>query len=279
MKKMKRILLFLAGSALLLTSCTEYNNVLKTTDYEYKYDAAKAYFVKGQYSKASYLLTELLAMMKGTIYGEESLYMLALSEYYCGNYDTSSAYFKKYYQSYPKGQYAEQACFYSGKALYQDVPDARLDQSATYAAIQEFQNFLDLYPYTKYKDEANNLLMNLQDKLVEKEYIAAKLYYDLGDYTGNCIGGGSNYEACIVTAQNALNDYPYARPERREDFSILLLRARYHLAMQSVAEKQDERFRAAIDEYYAFVNEFPESKYLDEAQRMLKTSEKRVRKE
>ena len=277
MKKMKRIILALVGGVFLFCSCTEYNKVLKTTDYEYKYDAAKAYFVKGQYSKVSYLLTELLAMMKGTIYGEESLYMLALSEYYSGNYDTASAYFKKYYQSYPKGQYAELACFYAGKALYQDVPDSRLDQSATYSAIEEFQNFLDLFPYTQYKDEANNLLMDLQDKLVEKEYIAAKLYYDLGDYTGNCIGGGSNYEACIVTAQNALNDYPFARPERREDFSILLLRARFHLALQSVAEKQEERFRAAIDEYYAFVNEFPESKYLAEAEKILRTSEKRVK--
>lgn len=278
MKKMKRILVTLIGGVLMLTSCTEYNKVLKTTDYEYKYDAAKAYFVKGKYSKASYLLTELLAMMKGTIYGEESLYMLALSEYYSGNYDTASAYFKKYYQSYPKGLYAEQACFYAGKSLYEDVPDARLDQSSTYAAIEEFQNFLDLFPYTQYKEEANNLLMDLQDKLVEKEYIAAKLYYDLGDYTGNVVSGGaSNYEACIVTAQNALNDYPFARPERREEFSILLLRARFHLALQSVIEKQDERFRATIDEYYAFVNEFPESKYLAEAEKILRTSEKRVK--
>lgn len=278
MKKMKRILFTLIGGVLLFTSCTDYNKVLKTTDYEYKYDAAKAYFVKGQYSKASYLLTELLAMMKGTIYGEESLYMLALSEYYSGNYDTASAYFKKYYQSYPKGMYAEQACFYAGKALYEDVPDARLDQSATYAAIEEFQNFLDLFPYTQYKEVANNLLMDLQDKLVEKEYIAAKLYYDLGDYTGNIVSGGaSNYEACIVTAQNALNDYPFARPERREEFSILLLRARFYLAVQSVAEKQDERFRATIDEYYAFVNEFPESKYLPEAEKILRTSEKRIK--
>lgn len=278
MKKMKRILFTLIGGVLLFTSCTDYNKVLKTTDYEYKYDAAKAYFVKGQYRKASYLLTELLAMMKGTIYGEESLYMLALSEYYSGNYDTASAYFKKYYQSYPKGMYAEQACFYAGKALYEDVPDARLDQSATYAAIEEFQNFLDLFPYTQYKEVANNLLMDLQDKLVEKEYIAAKLYYDLGDYTGNIVSGGaSNYEACIVTAQNALNDYPFARPERREEFSILLLRARFYLAVQSVAEKQDERFRATIDEYYAFVNEFPESKYLPEAEKILRTSEKRIK--
>ncbi len=43
---------------------------------------------------------------------------------------------------------------------------------------------------------------------------------------------------CIVTARNALLDYPYASPERREEFSIMILRAKYQLAQQSVEEKR-----------------------------------------
>ena len=121
------------------------------------------------------------------------------------------------------------------------------------------------------------MILKLQDKLVEKEYLAAKLYYDLGTYMGNCTSGGSNYEACIVTAQNALNEYPYASPERREELSIMLLRARYHLARQSVQERQEERYRATIDEYYAFENDFPESKYLSEARSMLAYAQKQVK--
>ena len=52
---MRRILLLLSGAVLLLVSCNEYNNVLKTVDYDYKYEAAKEYFVKGQYSRAATL--------------------------------------------------------------------------------------------------------------------------------------------------------------------------------------------------------------------------------
>ena len=47
---MKRIFLWLSGAMLLLASCNQYNNVMKTADYDYKYEAAKEYFVKGQYS-------------------------------------------------------------------------------------------------------------------------------------------------------------------------------------------------------------------------------------
>ena len=37
-----------------------------------------------------------------------------------------------------------------------------------------------------------------------KNTFSAQLYYNLGTYFGNCTSGGSNYEACIVTAQNAI---------------------------------------------------------------------------
>ncbi len=275
---MKRIFLGLSGAMLLLASCNQYNNVMKTADYDYKYEAAKEYFVKGQYSRSSVLLGELVTLMKGTSRGEECLYMLAMSEFCDGNFDVAHSYFKKYYQSYPKGVYVEYARFYAGRALYESVPDTRLDQSNTMAAVKEFQDFLDYYPYTSLKDRTQEMIFALQDKMVEKEFQAAKLYYDLGSYMYNCSYGGSNYEACIVTARNALLDYPYASPERREEFSIMILRAKYQLALQSVEEKRLDRYRDTIDEYYGFMNEYPESKYLKDAQRIFAQSEKYVNK-
>lgn len=273
---MKRILSWLSGVTLLLASCNEYNNVIKTADYDYKYEVAKEYFAKGQYTRSSVLLGELVTMMKGTSRGEECLYMLAMSEFCNENYDVAHSYFQKYYQSYPKGIYVEYARFYAGRSLYESVPDTRLDQSSTMAAVKEFQDFLDYYPYTRLKDRTQEMIFALQDKMVEKEFEAAKLYYDLGSYMINCSYGGSNYEACIVTARNALLDYPYASPERREEFSIMILRAKYQLAQQSVDEKRLDRYRDTIDEYYGFMNEYPESKYLKDAQRIFTQSEKYV---
>ena len=61
---------------LLLSSCSEYSNVLKSGDYEYKYEAAKALYADGHYRQAAELFALLLAPLKGTSYGEEILYML-----------------------------------------------------------------------------------------------------------------------------------------------------------------------------------------------------------
>ena len=108
-------------SAGVLSSCGEYNKVLKSTDNEYKYEAAKSYFAKGQNSKAATLLEDLALIMKGTSNAEESAYMLAMTYYNQGDYITASHYFNTYYTTYPRGTYTELARFYSGKALYLDA--------------------------------------------------------------------------------------------------------------------------------------------------------------
>lgn len=278
--KMKKIpfLVVLFVSVLLVSGCGEYTRIQKTQDYEYKYEAAKALYIEGKYSRASQLLGDVLAILKGTAYGEECLYMLAMCAYNSKDYESASSYFRKYYQSYPKGLYVEHARYYSGLSLYNQTPDPRLDQTYTDEAISELQQFLDLYPTTQLKEQTQNMIYLLQDKLVEKEYLAAKMYFDLGTYRGNSTFGGSNYEACIVTAQNALKDYPFATTERREELSILILRSRFQLASQSVIEKRMERFRNVIDEFYAFANDFPESKFLKEAQDLYDRADKVVKK-
>lgn len=276
---MRRLLFqFLVSCSLLFSSCSEYTAVLKSDDYEYKYEAAKALYASGHYQQAAELFGSLLVVLKGTSYGEECLYMLGESNLKARDYESAATFFKKYYQSYPNGHYMELARFGSGYALYKQTPDIRLDQTSTMEAIGEYQSFLDHCPETSLKEQVQEVIYEMQDKLVRKEYMAAKLYYDLGTYTLNSIYGGNNYEACAVTAQNALKDYPYASPQLREDLSFIILRAKYHLARQSVEEKRMERFRDAIDEYYAFQNDFPESQYMKEANDIHDYSERFVAK-
>lgn len=274
---MRRNTILLFIFTFVLASCGEYNAVLKNPDSEYKYEVAKACYVRGQYGHASELFSELLTGMKNTSYGDECMYLLAMSAYMDGDLEGASNYFRKYYTSYPRGIYVEYARYYSGRALYESVPDPRLDQTATSQAIQELQRFIDYAPNSRLNQQTQEMIGQLQDHLVEKEYLNAKLYYDLGGYVINSLIGGSNYEACIVTAENALRDYPYASPQRREQFSILILRSKYYLARQSVEEKKLDRYRETIDEYYAFVNDFPESQYLKEAQGYLNKSQRALK--
>ena len=259
MRIMKKLTLIATCVALLMTSCVnEYNQITKSGDYTLKYEYAKQCYAQGKYSRVVPLLQELVTMKKGSTEGEECLYMLAMAEFGMKDYETASEYFKKYFSSYPKGRYAENAKYYVGESLFQNAPEPRLDQSTTMTAIAAFQEYLDIFPNAHLKDQATGRLYALQDLLVEKEYKSAHLYFDLGTYFGNCTNGGNNYEACIVTAQNALKDYPYSN--RREEFASLVMKSKYELAKMSVESKQLERYQDAEDECYGFINEYPDSK-------------------
>ena len=269
MREMKKYVISLAILAAMLTSCaSEFNRVYKTTDNDYKYEFAKECFARGKFTQAITLLQELVTIQKGTDNAQECLYMLAMAEYCDCDYESASETFKKYYQTYPKGIYAEQAAFYIGQSLYQSTPEPRLDQTATVNAISAYQDFLDFFPESQLKAKASSRMFELTDKLVLKEYLSAKLYYNLGDYFGNCTNGGSNFEACIVTSENALKTYPFTT--MREQFAVLIMKSKYELARQSVEEKKIERYRDAEDECYGFINEYPESVERKTAERYIK---------
>ena len=256
---MKKCLIFAFVIELMLAGCAnEYNKVYKTPNVAYKYEYAKECFAKGKYGRAAIFLSEVITLFKNTSNAEESLYMLAMSQYMDRDYESAAQTFRKYYQTYPCGYYREMAAFYVGQSLYMSTPEPRLDQTQTVSAIAAFQEYLDVFVDAKYKSGAQDRLFELQDKLVKKELYSAQLYYDLGSYFGNCGYGGNNYEACIITAQNALKDYPYT--SMRENFSLLIMKSKYELAKESVDEKKLERYQDAEDECYGFINEYPDSK-------------------
>ena len=265
-------------AAILFSGCAhEFNQVYKSQDYTYKYEYAKEAFARGKYVQAITLLQELVTIQKGTDNAEESLYMLAMAQYCDMDYEGAAMTFKKYRQSYPKGIYAQMASFFIGESLYMSTPEPRLDQTQTVNAISAFQDYLDISPDARLKSVAQNRLFELQDKLVKKELYSAQLYYNLGTYFGNCTSGGSNYEACIITAQNALNDYPYN--SFREDFALLIMKSKFELAKQSIETKKLDRYRDAEDECYGFINEYPESKNKKLAEKYIESCKKYTKEE
>lgn len=266
---MYKKLLYLLFLSVVLCGCSEYQRALKSTDYSYKFEYAKKAFEEGKFVQASTLLSECVNVFKASDKAEETLYLLALSNYENKDYITSGSYFKSYYTRYPRGKYAELSRFYCGYGYYLESPDPQLDQTDTYQAIQELQAFLDYFPKSDMVPVAQQAIFELQDKLVLKQLQNAQLYYNLGTYRGN------NYESAVIVARNAVKDYPYSK--YKEDLEMIILKARFQEASLSVPEKKAERFREVIDEYYSFVNNFPDSKMRDEADNILKIAQKYVK--
>lgn len=261
-----RKFIYILPLLMLLASCGEYTKVLKSNDVNYKFEYAKKAYDQKKFLQASTILNDIVTPLRGGPNGEEALFLLAMSYYENKDYLNSAVYFKTYYNRYPKGKYAELARFYSGYGYYLDSPDPQLDQANTIKAIEELQGFLDYFPKSDRVTVAQNAIFEMQDKLTLKELQNAQLYYNLGNYLGN------NYESAIIVSQNALKTYPYSK--YKEDFELLILKSKFQEAKQSVNERQSDRYRDVIDEYYSFINNYPDSRHKKEAETIYKIASK-----
>jgi outer membrane protein assembly factor BamD len=113
-------------------------------------------------------------------------------------------------------------------------------------------------------DEAQKYIVEMKERLVEKSYMTAKLYYDM-----------KQYKAASVALANSLKEYPETK--FREEMMYLKLTSLYLYADLSIYTKQIERYQAALDDYYSFVEEFPKSSYAREIGRIYDSLAKKLK--
>ncbi|NDV68000.1 outer membrane protein assembly factor BamD [Dysgonomonas sp. 25] len=245
--------------ATLLLSCGEYNKILKSNDAELRYEYAKKYFDEKKYGRTITLLESIMTTYVGSPKEQEIMFLLAQSYFFDKDYTTATYYYTQYFNRFSRGEYVELARFNAADALYLDSPDARLDQTNTIKAIQGFQDFLEYFPQSDKAQLAQERMFELQEKLAYKEFLSARLYYNLGTYMGN------NYESCAITAREALKNYPFSA--YAEEFQILILRSKFEEALNSIDEKKQARFYEVIDEHFNYKNLYPNGKFLKESEK------------
>ena len=252
-----------------LPGCGEYQKLLKSKDPDLKYQAALQYFNDGQYVRAQTLLDDVAVYYKGTPRSEDIICYLARC--YMGNkdYATAAEYYEAYTRNYPKGKYIVEARYQIGHCYYVDAPDARLDQGTTRKAIKWLTEFVEFFPESPYAADAYQQIDEMYNKLAQKEYYSAKLYYDLGTYLGN------NYQSAEIVAKNAIKDYPGNK--YTEELSWIILQAKYQQMVNSFEDKKADRARSAEDEYNNFITDYPSSKHRQAADRIKKDVDKILR--
>ncbi|HBX53130.1 MAG: hypothetical protein A2275_02575 [Bacteroidetes bacterium RIFOXYA12_FULL_35_11] len=258
---------FFIGLALVvvfLASCSEYQKLLKSSDFELKYKRAKEYYEKKDYYKASALFEELINIYKGTARGEEVYYYYTYCQYSLQEYIMAAYHFKFFAKNFPNSRHVEEAEYLSSFCIYLESPEYSLDQMYTYKAIESFQLYLDKYPLSSRVDSCNKIIDVLRAKLEKKAYHGSTLYYKLGDY-----------KAAIIALKNMMKEYPDS--QYREEIMYLILKSCYLLAENSIEKKKKERYQNTLNEYYILIDEYPTSKYIKEAESMFTSSSKKIK--
>lgn len=250
---MKRIHLFLLFLAfLLVVSCSKYQRLLKSSNYEKKYEAAVKYYEKQDYFRASTLLEELIPIFKGTKKSEKVYYYYAASQYGMGEYLMAAYHFENFIRTFPSSDSAEVCQYKIAYCYYLDSPVYSLDQTNTFKAITQIEIFINKYPKSLLVKDCNGLIDVLRDKLERKAYENATLYFNMEDF-----------KASFTEFRNLLKDFPDSK--YREEAFFMVFKASYQYAYYSIEEKKYDRFQASIEAFHSYMDLFPSGKYVKDA--------------
>ncbi len=260
-KNRQIFVLGIAVFAMVLGGCRGYEKLLKSRDYQKKYEVGLQYYEDGEYVRAAALMDQVANIYRGTIKADTVKYYQAQSYYGQKDYMMAGHYFNELSTTYPNSSYLEEADFMVAYCFYKQSPRPQLDQDNTYKTITSLQMFMVKYPTSDRLNQCQEIIVEMSDKLVEKSFISARLYYDLG-----------YYKSAIIALRNSLIEYPETR--FREELMFLILKSSFLLADNSIPGKQRERFQAAVDEFYSFIGEFPDGPHSREAEKIYENSNK-----
>ena len=99
------------------------------------------------------------------------------------------------------------------------------------------------------------MIKDLQERIVQKSYLSARLYYDM-----------NQYKAAVTALNNSLKEFSDSK--YREEMMFLKLNSLFLYAENSFAIRQRERYQDTLDDYFSFMEEFPESKFSKEVKRI-----------
>lgn len=240
-----------------------YNRVLKSSDPNMKYDMAMEYYEAKRYKMAVPLFEELISLYRGTTKSEKIYFYYAYSNYHLENFILAGYYFENFVKTYPNSEFTEEAMFMSAYSDYRSSPYYSLDQEDSYRALDNLNLFMDTYPLSPLKDSCNALVTQLRGKLEKKAFESAYLYFQIMEY-----------QAALIAFKGVLRDFPESM--YKEDVLFWMMVTHYEIATRSVKSKKQERFENTVNSYYKFVDTYPESRRINQAEKYYKQSVKHL---
>ena len=266
MNKIVYIFSGLIAIALISTSCSEYNRVLKSDNYGEKFDMANYLYdsvgTANSKVRSISLYEQIYQRSPKQGEGELSYFRIGKAYYLSGDYYMAGYYLGQFPQRFPYSPKAEEATFLSAMCAVNNSPEWSLDQMETDVAINNLQQFVDRYPNSTLIDSCNNIIDGLRFKLETKSFESVRLYSKT-----------EKYMAAVSSALTFMEDYPMSG--FKEEVHYLLVMNSYYLAKNSVENKKKERIEQTIERYSTFVAAFPDSKFV----RLLAGYDDEMRKE
>lgn len=251
-----KVIIVAAAAVTVLSSCvSKFNEVVNSRDPQLIYDTAMANFEEGKYHRSIVMFGVCSPYVAGTAREDSVAYFIGTAYYKMGDFASSGQSFQDFRRRYTRSPLLEDVEYMYALSFYYDTRPANRDQTATERALMAINEYLSRYPESVKKEYLDEIIEELTFRLHDKEYINAKLYYDIGQY-----------RAANVALVSAIDAYPDSR--HREELMFLTVKSNYIYARNSVEYMQRDRYLAMMDAYYTYTAEYPEGNDREEADQM-----------
>ena len=251
MLKMKSIIIFVSLS-LVLFACGEYNEIVKSDDYDAKLAKAESLYESGSYNRALVLYEQVYQRYPRDGRGEVAYYRLAKSYYAIEDYNMAGYYFSNFVTRFPMSTKSEECLFMSAMCSVKNSPAPPLDQEETEIALNELQLFVQRYPQSELVDSCNQVMDKLRLKLENKAFLSVKLYAQT-----------ERYQAAVVSGKSFIEEYPQS--ESREEVAYIILQNGFILASKSTFRRKKERLEEVLSIYESYKSDLEKKRYQDRA--------------
>ena len=228
---------------------------MKSKDYEYKYKMAEKFYANKNYAYAQQLYEDIFPYVKGTTRYEDMYFKFAYSYYYQKDFLNAENLFKTFVENFPTSPKTEECDYMRAFCYYRQSPKVELDQTNTNKTMQLMQAFINTHPASTRLKEASEIIDKCREKLEQKEFKSAELYYNLGFY-----------KAAAIAFANVSDNFPDSK--KADEYKVQVIRSYFKYAEMSYEEKQKERYEKVLSECNDFTDRFTDSKHLDEVNKV-----------
>jgi outer membrane protein assembly factor BamD len=217
---------------------------------------AKAKYDDEDYFEAVNDFTVVILRFAGSTVADSAQFYLASSHFYMKEYIISSAEYEKLINNMAQSPLVSESQYMLAESYYQLSPRAALDQEYSIKALREFQSFIEEYPLSVHREDAEKKIIELRDKLADKEWRNAELYRRMQEYNSSLI-----YYDLIL---ERYYDTDYAE------------KAQYGKALVYLAMKE---YQKAQETLLQFKNKYPASEFKDAVDKNLQKANEQLERQ
>ena len=192
-------------------------------------ESARADIARNKPSAARGTIDEMLSDCSGTGFLEEAQFLMAETYFLEKEWTEARGEYDSYVRFHPNSPFTELAAYKKALSGYRAKWVMGRDQQSVNTALEDFGDFLELYPSSSKADSARYYVSLLNERRAEQDYYVANLYFRMEED-----------QAAAITMRDFLNDHPASKrvPLARE----MLVESYVRLGQLDQAERMVELF-------------------------------------